>query len=304
MRTAFVDVGDGVTLRLGHWPGPQAARGSVLLLQGRTEFLEKYEETARDLIARRFHVFAFDWRGQGLSSRLLDNRLKGHVGRFEDYLHDLRGALAWMEGAGAAQPIWVLAHSVGAHLALRYLTAQGAEDGPRIAAGVLLAPMLGLGQSRTQAALMAVIARSAAGLGLSRTYAIGQADRGITDLGFDGNPLTTDRNRFEEHRRYLEVMPDVRLGGVTWGWLDAAMRSIRHLNGPDLAQRAVPPLLIAVAGGDRVVRNTAVSRVASRLPNARILHLAESAHEILRERDAIRAQCWRAVDDFLDGIGV
>ncbi len=276
----------------------------MLLLQGRTEFLEKYQETARELLARRFHVFAFDWRGQGLSSRLLDNRLKGHVGRFEDYLHDLRGALVWMEGTGAAQPIWLLAHSVGAHLALRHLTAQGAEDGPRISAGVLLAPMLGLGQSRTLAALLALIARSASGLGLARSYAIGQADRGLTDLGFDGNPLTTDRGRFDEHRRYLEDRPDVRLGGVTWGWLDAAMRSIRHLNNANVAQRATLPLLIAVAGGDRVVSNTAVSRFADRLPDARLVHLAGSAHEILQEQDAIRAMCWGAVDDFLNSIGI
>ena len=63
---------DGTLLRTAYWsaPGPhKPSRGTVLLLAGFSEFIEKYYETASDLHALGFAVIAFDWRGQGLSSR-------------------------------------------------------------------------------------------------------------------------------------------------------------------------------------------------------------------------------------------
>ncbi|MFX6288900.1 alpha/beta fold hydrolase, partial [Acinetobacter baumannii] len=65
-------------------------RGTVCLLQGRAEFIEKYYETIHELRARGFAVVAFDWRGQGESDRRVDDPHKGHVARFDDYRLDLR----------------------------------------------------------------------------------------------------------------------------------------------------------------------------------------------------------------------
>ena len=64
-------------------PGPP--QGTVCILQGRAEFIEKYFETVGDLLLRGFAVATFDWRGQGLSARRLGNPRKGHVRRFDDY---------------------------------------------------------------------------------------------------------------------------------------------------------------------------------------------------------------------------
>ena len=38
---------------------------------------------------------------------------------------------------------------------------------------------------------------------------------------------------------------------------------------------------------------------AARLPNARYIEIAEAGHELLLERDMIRAEWWAAVDRFL-----
>ena len=56
---------DGVNLRFARWAPPPGRKGTVVLLQGRAEFIEKYFETVRDLRARGFAVATFDWRGQG-----------------------------------------------------------------------------------------------------------------------------------------------------------------------------------------------------------------------------------------------
>ena len=59
---------DGVTLRFARFAPPPGRKGTVVVLQGRAEYIEKYFETVRDLRARGFAVATFDWRGQGLSS--------------------------------------------------------------------------------------------------------------------------------------------------------------------------------------------------------------------------------------------
>jgi lysophospholipase len=45
------------------------ARGTVVLLQGRNECIEKYYETIEHFTRRGLWVATFDWRGQGLSDR-------------------------------------------------------------------------------------------------------------------------------------------------------------------------------------------------------------------------------------------
>src|SRR5262249_62139395 len=65
--TGAIQTPDGVNLRFARWAPPPGRKGTVLVLQGRAEFIEKYFETVRDLRARGFAVVTFDWRGQGLS---------------------------------------------------------------------------------------------------------------------------------------------------------------------------------------------------------------------------------------------
>ena len=80
---------DGVNLRYARWLPPAGRRGTVCILQGRSEWIEKYFETVRDLRARGFAVAALDWRGQGLSDRALSDRRKGYVRNFSEYDTDL-----------------------------------------------------------------------------------------------------------------------------------------------------------------------------------------------------------------------
>src|ERR1700710_2495060 len=62
---------DNMRLRYARWPKTAGAqKGTVCLVQGRTEFIEKYFETVADFQARGFAVATFDWRGQGGSQRL------------------------------------------------------------------------------------------------------------------------------------------------------------------------------------------------------------------------------------------
>src|SRR5579872_7265056 len=81
----------GATLRAARFdPAPDVpARGTCVLLNGQTEFIEKYFEVIDELRGRGFCVVTFDWRGQGGSDRLLPDRRKSHIDDFAAYDQDL-----------------------------------------------------------------------------------------------------------------------------------------------------------------------------------------------------------------------
>ena len=139
VRAGYFKTGDGIQLRYATAPrkqGPQ--RGTVCLVQGRTEFIEKYFETIADFQSRGFAVATFDWRGQGMSSRALADHRKSHVRDFREYDEDLATFLEQVVKPIGAGALLALAHSMGAHILLRTL-----HDRPRaFCAAVLSAPML------------------------------------------------------------------------------------------------------------------------------------------------------------------
>ena len=70
-RVGYFTTSDKVKLRYATFPkGEGAAKGTICLVQGRTEFIEKYFETIADFQSRGFAVATFYWRGQGGSPRL------------------------------------------------------------------------------------------------------------------------------------------------------------------------------------------------------------------------------------------
>ncbi len=76
----FMTTSDNLSIRYGIWSCQKEKKlGSIILLSGRTEFMEKYTETIGILNQKGFDVYSFDWRGQGLSTRMLANMHKGFV---------------------------------------------------------------------------------------------------------------------------------------------------------------------------------------------------------------------------------
>ncbi len=97
------------------------ARGTCVLLNGQTEFIEKYFEVIDELRGRGFAVATMDWRGQGGSSRMTKDSRKSFVGDFSEYDQDLDTLMNWIVTpmlAAGEKPV-ALAHSMGAHNLLR-----------------------------------------------------------------------------------------------------------------------------------------------------------------------------------------
>lgn len=296
-RAAYVMAEDGVRLRAAHWP-PAAGvprRGTVTLMNGRTEFIEKYYEVIRDLTARGFAVATFDWRGQGGSDRLLRNRLKGYVPDFAAYQMDLVAVMRRVVLPDCPAPHYALCHSMSAVVALESLL-----DGHRwFDRLVLLSPMLGinLGAGTGAARWLARLLRSPFGT----SYIPGGRNRPITERPFATNPVTHDAGRYELAAEMVRAHPHLALGAPTIGWLAAAFDVMDHLSQPEVIRQIRAPILILGAGEERIVSNLAIERLSARLIAGGHAFIPGARHELLMERDAIRAQTLAAFDAFIPG---
>ena len=286
---------DGVTLRYVRFAPPPGRKGTVVLLQGRAEFIEKYFETARDLRARGFAVATFDWRGQGLSDRALSDRQKGYVRDFSQYAVDLDAVMEQVVLPDCPPPIFALGHSMGGAVAIRSCHS-GSRWFERV---VLSAPMIALptGMSRVAGPLarfMRLIGRGGAYIPAGNPDISGSE-------GFISNVLTSDPVRFARNAAVLEEEPALGLGSPTIGWADAALRQMREFSSPMYAGHIRQPMLVVAAGRDEVVSTPAIEEFGLNLLAGRHLILAGSRHEILQEQDHYRAQFWAAFDAFVPG---
>lgn len=291
----YLEASDGTRFRVGRWPAVKnTGPGAIVVLQGRREFIEKYYETIADLLDRGYAVYALDWRGQGLSDRPLANRQKGHVEKFDLYLEDMALFMNDFVRPTAPGPLYLLGHSMGGHCAIRYL-----HDHPGVfAKAVLSAPMIDI-QLGALAPVTQLIVRTMIHLGRQDHYALSQTDYGEGNRAREALLLSSDPARLQVEIRHCEKNPDLALGGVTYGWLNQAFRSIALLRQPGYAESIETPVLIETGGADRVVSNTAQAAFARRLPHSQRHVITNARHEILMEQDVYRNDFWRTFDEFL-----
>jgi lysophospholipase len=291
-----IKTSDGVDLRFARFAPPPGRKGTVVVLQGRAEFIEKYFETARDLRARGFAVATFDWRGQGLSDRRLSDRYKGYVRDFSQYATDLDTVMEQVVLPDCPPPFYALAHSMGAAVAIRACHS-GRRWFDRV---VLSAPMIALAPGRLTK-MAGPLARLLRYLGRGGAYVpAGNPEPGGAQ-NFLGNVLTSDPVRYARNAAVLEEEPALGLGAPTIAWTDAALKQMKLFRSPGYASQIRQPMLLVAAGRDEVVSTPAIEEFGLHLLAGRHLILAGSRHEILQEQDQYRAQFWAAFDAFVPG---
>ena len=288
---------DGTELRYATWrPTAKPQMGTVCVFAGRAECIEKYFEVVAELRRRGFGVAIMDWRGQGGSGRPLSDPRKGHVDDFGQYDSDLSLFMREIVLPDCHAPFFALGHSTGGNILLRAATSRRWFE--RM---VLVAPMIEFAPTRTPATLIKIGVELAAFLGLGDLYLPGASREPVEQRPFEGNPLTSDRDRYMRTREIFIAAPRLALGGPTIGWLHAALRSMAMIGAIDYPFRVRVPVLIIGAGNDVIVSTRAIEEFAVQLKAGHHVTLAGANHEILMERDDIRAQFWAAFDTYIPG---
>ena len=280
-RALWLRASDGVRLRLAVWPGPKP----VLILPGRTEYIEKYGLVLADLAAAGRGALVVDWRGQGLADRALADPLKGHVGSFAEYQRDLDAVLSAAAELAPGPLMW-LAHSMGGCIAL-----SGLMRGLRPGAVAFSAPMLGLAQPKALTTAVGLLAGLARPLGADTGYAPTTGpDYGLPSMGFEGNLLTTDPAQFARMKAQITQDPRLSLGGPTLRWMGESLREMAALAA--LPSPAVPALF-GLGGNEGIVAAGAIRDRVARWPGAELAEYPGARHELTMERPDVRGDVLR-----------
>lgn len=286
-------------MRYATSPAGKGAKGTVLLLPGWGEWIEKYSDIIKEWNERKFNVFIIEWRGQGLSSRFLMDRNKTWLPNFDILVDDLDRFFKFE--LIETKKILLVGHSMGAHLGLRWYLERGRVY-PAIK-GVILASMLHeFITAPIPSCIAKMVVQCAAWLGFDQAFMFGQSTFNQADDNFALNVLTGDEARFNNMIAMLKEKPELKVGGLTFGWLDAMLKSIERLE-KDLARGAPRiPYYIFGSSNDPLVATSGFKHVASMLPNC-VTHTFDGAkHELSHERDDIRNAVWQAMDAFIDTI--
>jgi lysophospholipase len=274
------------------------AKGTIVVLGGRADFMERYFETMRDFMARGYSVASVDLRGQGGSQRLTRDPMRGHIQRFEQYDEDIRSFMTQIVLPDCPPPYYAVAHSTGGNVMLRSL-----RDRTWFKKCFLVSPLLGLGYGAWPLPIVRMLTFAATLLGLGWAYLPGQRRTPLGRRDFEGNPLSLDQRRWNRDSAILEASPGLAVGAPTYGWLRAAMKSMRALHRISPTNGLRCPVLIVAAGHDDVVDIEATYRFAQNVTGVSLTVIHEALHEILLERDEVRKQFFAAFDAFIGESG-
>ncbi len=293
----YIQTEDRIRIRYGFsLSDKKSGRGTILFLNGRSEFLEKHRETVAELLDRGYDVFSFDWRGQGLSDRLIGHPHKGYVRDYADYVRDMDRIVHEVVLPRAIHPLTVLSHSMGGHIAIRYLhDCSGVFD-----RAIFLSPMTDICTSPYPGWFARALAKFAVRFGFGESYAVGCGNyRASNKKSFAHNKLTSDFRRFTDERIEIDKNPNLALGGVTYQWLSATFDSTDIILQPGYVEKIGIPVLIISASNDRVVCVRSQTRLCHRMANCKLRYMSDSRHEILKECDQIREKFWNIFEKFM-----
>jgi len=286
----------GADIRYGSLKADGESKGTIVMLPGFRESVEKYFETAQEMKERGFDVWIMDWRGQGGSERYLqDNPQKMHHEGYDEQIETLHQFTQTVVDKAPSGPMMMVAHSMGAHIGLRYLKEhEGVFD-----SAILTAPMLDINTGTLPKPLARQMAKFAKAGNYLDKYIPGGSDWSEEKNAFKDNNKTGDEARFKSTLDLVRTNPDLKTGDPTYGWVYHSFQSIDILNQEDYLKGIKTPILLQISEHENVVDKPAQERAAGLLPNCKRVDIPGAQHEIWQESDALRKGWLDKVDTFL-----
>lgn len=295
-RAGYFLTSDKVRLRYALWSKSAGApKGTICVVQGRTEFIEKYFETIEDFRKRGFGVATFDLRGQGGSDRLINHKHHGYVDSIDDYVTDLKSFHSQILLPDCTPPFYLVGHSTGGLVSLLAV----AEDRMMFDRVFLSSPMLGLPGLPFSAPVMASIMEGLCFVGAGQAPLARRQDEAPTEKSFAGNALTSDFGRFMQTVHVLQARPDLMVTSPTIRWIASALRGITHASEDHFPGSVRVPVFMLAAARDSVVNPAAIEHLGVRMRTGRHAMIPGARHELFVENDDIRAQVFAAFDAFI-----
>ena len=267
----FEGVG-GLRLHYRTWE-PDAPRAALIVVHGLAEHVGRYQEFGRALAAEGIACFAHDLRGHGMS----EGR-RGHVRSFDVLLQDLERFRREVNGLIETRcPLYLLGHSMGGLVSLRYLEVYQ----PDMAGAIVVSPWLA---TAVQVPRWKVLLANT----LNKTLPALPFRAGIRSEWLSRDPAVC-RAYADDPLVHDTITPRL--------FTEVANAMGMVLKGSDSIRL---PVLFLLAGQDRIVDTPRTLALAHSLPADRVtvsLH-DEGFHELLNEPD--RRQIRQEILDWIE----
>lgn len=263
--------------------------GSLVILQGWTEHYGGYTEFAYDMYQQGISTYFFDWRGQGLSTRPLEDPHKSYILDYKGYFADLDTFMEQIVKPRAKRPIVAQAFSMGANILSLYESIH-----PRSFDRLLMiAPMLDIRTTPFPQWMAWAFASLFEFIGLGDQYVFGHGPY----KGTHRNNVSSSDVRFENWRQTRINRPEIIVNGTTWSWLRASLEATWQMR--EQAKDLKSPIMMLQAGKDDIVNTEGQDYVCAQAPNCLKIVFPQSRHAILAESDRIRSKALREIVDFV-----
>ena len=290
-NTNYKATTDGIRVRTSFWAANDPV-GTVFVFPGRADYIEKYGGLANFCLSNNLNVIAIDWRGQGLSERLLDDKNIGHIEDFKNYQNDVEVIIKEAKDASLVKPWIIFAHSMGGLIGLRTL-----HDNPVFEKVVFTSPMWGIQMPPILKSGASIIMSLISLIGKMETYAPTTSPKTrILNEEYEFNKLTSDIRNFKLLRQQLIQHPDLQIGGPSSAWVSAALDEIEFQIGKE---PPITPALCFLGEKEEIIDNLAVREFCKNWDSCDLISIPDAKHDLLMEKKMILHSLFEKLEKFI-----
>ena len=290
-NTSYKATADGIRVRTSFWAANDPV-GTVFVFPGRADYIEKYGGLANFCLSSNLNVIAIDWRGQGLSERLLDDKNIGHIEDFKNYQNDVEVMINEAKDASLVKPWIIFAHSMGGLIGLRTL-----HDNPVFEKVVFTSPMWGIQMPPILKSGASIIMSLISLIGKMETYApTTSPETRILNEEYEFNKLTSDIRNFKLLRQQLIQHPDLQIGGPSSAWVSAALDEIEFQIGKE---PPITPALCFLGEKEEIIDNLAVREFCKNWDSCDLISIPDAKHDLLMEKKMILLSLFEKLEKFI-----
>jgi lysophospholipase len=309
---------DGGTVKLHYVTveGP-GTRGGVIVSVGHGEPAEKYAEQLHNLREAGFSpIYALDHRGQGRSSRLLDDTFKSHVQASDDFIRDFRAFVGLADaemttlskGAGKR---FLHCHSMGCAIGFTYLLEEYYAQRPNIFNAVAAnAPLVKPVTSPFPYSVAVLVGATMDALGLGESYPPTKGKSFEELYAYDATRPVRLNLHYQHNchgnrnTEYLAGHTGLCLGDVTGNFAKEFFGMYTTFEDFTRGRLSIPILIQQAKnnddGSDGIVINAPQETFCSRADGCKVTKYPNANHNIWFETDGIRNSALQEAFEFYD----